>query len=326
MSKPENRNNQKIILCIGLPGSGKTFWAQQQIAAAKFRGEIFVRVNNDDIRDELNGGPFDHSVWTPKFESEVRKIRLERIANALKDGFSVIVDNTHLNEKTLKSLKTWAFQNFPHVFIEEKDFRDVPFQTCLERDAARMVSGERGVGPEVIMKMAKGANLIPEVTPYPVDWKLPWTIICDLDGTLALFGNRRNPYDASNCDFTDEPNLTVLSLLKSYQGNYRSGHIAWPNVSKTFFFSGRTDKYKDPTIRFLLNKCNFDVVGDSYFELVMRKTGDSRADEIIKKEMFDEHIRGKYNVFVIIDDRNKVCRMWRSLGLPLFQVGTGEEF
>ena len=319
-------NNQKIILCVGLPGSGKTYWAKQQIDSAKFRDETFVRVNNDDIRDELNGGPFDHAVWTPKFEEKVRKIRLERISEALKNGFSVIVDNTHLNSKTLKSLKVWSFQNFPHVFIEEKDFRDVPLQVCLDRDAERIARGERGVGREVIMKMAKGANLIPEITPYPVNWKLPWTIISDLDGTLALFGNRRNPYDASDCDTIDEPNLTVLSLLRTYHGNYCSGHTAYPNVSKIFFFSGRDDKYKDPTIRFLLNKCAIDIIEDPYFELVMRKSGDSRSDEIIKEEMFDEHIRGKYNVFVIVDDRLKVCRKWRSLGLPLFQVGTGEEF
>jgi hypothetical protein len=58
----------------------------------------------------------------------------------------------------------------------------------------------------------------------------------------------------------------------------------------------------------------------------MRTTGDGRSDEIVKKEFFDEHIMGKFNVFVVIDDRNRVCRMWRSLGLPLFNVGSGAEF
>ena len=48
--------------------------------------------------------------------------------------------------------------------------------------------------------------------------------------------------------------------------------------------------------------------------------------EIIKKGMFDKHIKNKYNVFVIVDDRPRVVRMWHSLGLPVFNVGDGREF
>jgi hypothetical protein len=58
----------------------------------------------------------------------------------------------------------------------------------------------------------------------------------------------------------------------------------------------------------------------------MREKGDNRSDEIIKKEFFDAHIVGKYNVSFVCDDRNRVVRLWHSLGLPVFNVGTGEEF
>lgn len=323
MSKPK-RTDQKAILTIGLPASGKTTWALKQVAMAHINGQKIVRINNDDIRDELNGGPMDHNNWTPKFEDKVRKLRFERMTEALKEGLDIIVDNTHLNYKTLASLKTWIKQNFPHVIIEEKDFRDVPIQVCLDRDAERIARGERGCGPEVIMKMVKDGGLQPEVSPYPINWELPWTIICDLDGTLARIG-KRNAYDCSQCDLLDTPNLHVLNLLRTYQWAHTGG-TSWPNVNKIHFFTGRTDNYKEPTQKFLRNKCGFLLPEDPYFELVMRQTGDQRADEIIKQEMFDTHIRGKYNVFVIVDDRNRVCRMWRSLGLPLFQVGSGEEF
>ena len=189
MSK--KRTNQTVTITLGLPASGKTTWAKKEVELAKLCNEIpIVRVNNDDIRDELNGGPMDHSNWTPEFEKKVRKVRFERITEALKSGCDVIVDNTHLSYKTLNSLKTWLKQNFPNVIIEEKDFRDVPLQECLDRDKARIARGERGVGSEVIMKMASEAGLIKEIPPHTIDWTLPWTIMCDLDGTLARIGKR----------------------------------------------------------------------------------------------------------------------------------------
>jgi hypothetical protein len=58
----------------------------------------------------------------------------------------------------------------------------------------------------------------------------------------------------------------------------------------------------------------------SYNYLVMREQGDSRKDTIVKKEMFDKYIKGKYNVLYVVDDRPCVCRMW-SLGLKVMQVG-----
>jgi hypothetical protein len=38
----------KLIITRGLPGSGKTTWARQQVR--------FVRVNRDDLREMLHGG------------------------------------------------------------------------------------------------------------------------------------------------------------------------------------------------------------------------------------------------------------------------------
>jgi predicted kinase len=321
----KKRNDQKCHILRGLPASGKSTWAKKEAEQQKNLGNETIIINNDSIRIELNQGK--EVPWTPKFEKKVRALRFERMERALKGGFDIIVDNTHLNYKTLNSLKTWLKQNFPHVIIVEKSFLDVSIQECIDRDKAREERGEPFVGTEVIMKMVNDANLMPEIPPYPIDWSLPWTIICDLDGSLALFGKKRNPYDCSQCDLTDEPNLHVLNLLRTYQSCYNTNpDLCSPYVSEIHFFTGRTDNYKEPTLRFLLKKCGFDVANDPFFELVMRTTGDSRPDEIVKEEMFDYHIRGKYNVFVIIDDRLRVCRKWRSMGLPLFQVGSGEEF
>jgi hypothetical protein len=53
----------------------------------------------------------------------------------------------------------------------------------------------------------------------------------------------------------------------------------------------------------------------------MRAADDQRSDDITKSELYDMHIRDQFTVLGVIDNRPKVCRMWRQLGLPGFQVG-----
>jgi hypothetical protein len=55
----------------------------------------------------------------------------------------------------------------------------------------------------------------------------------------------------------------------------------------------------------------------------MREYGDQRKDSIVKAEIFDQEIRGRYHVVAVFDDRDQVVRMWRSLGLTVFQVAEG---
>ena len=58
-----------------------------------------------------------------------------------------------------------------------------------------------------------------------------------------------------------------------------------------------------------------------YKQLYMRKTGDKRDDTIVKEEIFKEFIEPEYIVLGVIDDRNKVVRMWERLGLKVMKVG-----
>lgn len=46
-------------------------------------------------------------------------------------------------------------------------------------------------------------------------------------------------------------------------------------------------------------------------------------DSIIKRELFEAHVRDTYAVRFVLDDRNQVVRMWRSLGLTCLQVADG---
>jgi len=55
----------------------------------------------------------------------------------------------------------------------------------------------------------------------------------------------------------------------------------------------------------------------------MRKHGDYRPDDIVKKEMYDAFIKDQYNVLGVFDDRLKVVRMWEGLGLWVFNCNQG---
>jgi hypothetical protein len=55
--------------------------------------------------------------------------------------------------------------------------------------------------------------------------------------------------------------------------------------------------------------------GVPYDEIYMRPAEDKREDSIIKQELFDAHIRDRYNVLFVLDDRNRVVDMWRRNGL-----------
>lgn len=136
-------------------------------------------------------------------------------------------------------------------------------------------------------------------------------IICDIDGTLAIRGER-SPYDYSRVG-EDEPNLPIVELAKTLSENWSREII---------FVSGRDDSCEFETNEWI--RVTLDLF-DSYDDVVlhMRKTGDNRSDAIVKREIYDTHIKHQYQVDYVLDDRNSVVQMWRSLGLTVLQVNEG---
>jgi hypothetical protein len=82
--------------------------------------------------------------------------------------------------------------------------------------------------------------------------------------------------------------------------------------------SGRDDTFKDITLKWLTDN------GVFVNEIHMRQAGDKREDSIIKQELFEAHIKDKYNVVFVLDDRNRVVDMWRRNGLKCLQVAEGD--
>jgi hypothetical protein len=133
-------------------------------------------------------------------------------------------------------------------------------------------------------------------------------VICDLDGTLALHEGLRGPYDHAKAA-NDNINLPVRTVLLAMLD--RSYGV--------IFLSGREDKFRSQTVEFL-DRCDERFPG---FPLYMRATGDTRNDTIVKRELFDAHIRGKFRVEFCLDDRDRVVKLWRDMGLACFQVNYG---
>ena len=67
-----------------------------------------------------------------------------------------------------------------------------------------------------------------------------------------------------------------------------------------------------------------DDVGVVYDNIFIRAVNDSRKDSVIKREIYEKEIKGKYNIIAIFDDRNQVVEMWRSLGLTVLQCNYGD--
>ena len=164
------------------------------------------------------------------------------------------------------------------------------------------------------------------------------TVIFDLDGTLAIIDKRREKslkpngkmdwdvfFDPNNVFKLDEPNHPVIKMAQLF--NHDGFNIV--------IFSGRNDRSFHTTKKWLdLNQVPFDL-------LVMRPdkfkedswpiadgnpaTKEMRfmPDEILKKKMLDAFVDID-DVFLVVDDRDKVVKMWRDLGLNTFQVAPGD--
>lgn len=128
-------------------------------------------------------------------------------------------------------------------------------------------------------------------------------IIVDIDGTLAHMTGR-SPYDFDRVN-EDAVDIAVANICSFY---YNEGY-------SVILLSGRDEACRTVTVDWLHTNCI------AYSRLFMRAEGDCRQDTVVKRELFDAHIRGMYDVEFVIDDCPCVCRQWRDMGLKVLQAG-----
>ncbi len=280
---------KRVLVLVGLPASGKSTFANSLLLAEP---GCWVRSNKDSLRAMAHA-----SHWSKGNEKFILRLRDQIIMMAMEDGKNVIVDDTNFG-KHINHIKELVKGE---AIVEVNDsFLQVPLEECIRRDALR----PQRVGKGVIMQMYR--KYVQILTPPPVyDPNLSDAIIVDMDGTLSLL-NGRSPYDASTCH-QDPPNQPVLDTV-----------LLWQQSIKVIILSGRMDDCQVQTEKWL---AQYGVKPTGIF---MRATGDQRKDSIIKQEIFDREILGQYNVKFVLDDRQQVVDMWRSLGLTVFQVAEGD--
>jgi hypothetical protein len=133
-------------------------------------------------------------------------------------------------------------------------------------------------------------------------------VIVDIDGTLALRTGDRSPFDWERVG-EDVPNQPIIGLtwILTRTGKY------W-----IILVSGRDEVCRPETEAWLKDK------GVTFDRLYMRPKGNYEKDSVIKERLYLEFIAPEFQVDFVLDDRDQVVRMWRSLGLTTLQVAEGD--
>lgn len=293
-----------VIVCIGPPASGKSTWVKDFIS----KNPNYVKVSRDDFRYMLK-----NTGWCePKIEKMITELHNEAVITALSNKLSVVIDNTNVKVKFINEIidlvKEYANVSY-RVF-------DVPLKTLYERDSAR----ERSVGKDVIDRMYNDYQILKDsfhFQPVKKEKKkkvikpnyssnLPDAVIFDLDGTLAIMSDKRNPYDWDMVDM-DDPNDVVIEQVKYHKSLGR----------KIIIISGRDIVSMERT------KIWLNIYDIEYDLILMRPTNNFEKDDIIKRRLFEEFIEDRYNIIAVYDDRLSVCQMWYDKELFVFNCNQG---
>ena len=300
---------RKLIICRGIQGSGKSTWSKQWCHEDP---EHRVRFNNDDIRSMLG------DYWVPSREKLVTEAKANMITFALINGYDVVVDNMNLNPKEDTWIRTLCEKiekdTGIHVNIEYKDFW-TPVEECIRRDATR----PNPIGEKVIKETWRRyrnfiiSSDIKEMLKNKaehVDGGRP-VILVDMDATLCLNTSGRPFYGENSASgmLEDVPVEEICNLVRQ-MGEH----------CLVFIVTGReeTAEVVDATKEWLKKN---DIPSDAMF---FRPVGDYSPGPDCKRKIYEENIKGKYNVQFVLDDNSKCVKMWRDQGLICLQPNEGK--
>jgi hypothetical protein len=156
------------------------------------------------------------------------------------------------------------------------------------------------------------------------------TIICDLDGTIALDHGRAAKYlhqegcagrtkERPNCTCrrdwdsyffacgTDEPNWPVINMMR----------LLWEDGYNIRILSGRANRVREITEKWLAEHAV------PHHTLILRPENNREDDHKMKPELAFRQGWTPDCVLFVFEDRQRVVDAWRQLGYTVFQVAPG---
>lgn len=278
----------------GLPASGKSTEAENLV-----RQGNWVRLNRDLLRTMLH---FDK--WSGRNEGHTVDAEKALAKMFLEKGISVIIDDTNLSQKHKDMWLEIAKETGCEMATLEKN---PSFDELLIREAKR-----DKVGLHVIYRMGFQFGKVPQpAKPF---------VLCDIDGTIADCEHRRmwvqgeGKKDWKNFFAHMDEDTPIASTIKMVMEYKAKGH-------DIILLTARPDDYREMTEEWVAKHTDIDPI-----TIIMRASGDTRPDIEVKKQMFETYFKDKYPIETMIDDRPCVIRMWQEIGVPVIDVGNGEEF
>lgn len=139
------------------------------------------------------------------------------------------------------------------------------------------------------------------------------TVIFDLDGTLCDITHRMHFIENGNKDWDgfykacwmDAPKLPIIEI----------NNMCFDANHNIIISSGRSENVRNETIQWLKEHHVY------YDDLMMRPNACFVPDQALKKAWLDQGKMGPIeNILFVVEDRDRMVKMWRDQGLTCLQV------
>jgi predicted kinase len=285
----------KMKICVGISGAGKSTLAKKLV-----ENEGYVEISRDNFREQLFGQNYKFTKQNEKIiEDKVEKYWQELLLTRP----NVIVSDTNLNPKYRQ---LWIDRAHANGYLSEL----VPLEITLEEAYKRNLKrGYKALDTNVLnnqyakwLDFQRSQKKFPPV--YSPKINAPKIIICDIDGTVCEMEGR-GPFEWDKVH-TDKPREQVIKMISAYV-RQEDLQIA--------FVSGRSGQCQQLTLEWLEKHLPFDVF-KKIIGLYMRgKDQLYTNDKVHKQKIFFDFLSENYNVVAAFDDRPKIVRLWKDLGI-----------
>lgn len=139
--------------------------------------------------------------------------------------------------------------------------------------------------------------------------------VFDFDGTLSNTDHRKHFLTGKRKDWDGW--YAAASLDTPHRDIIKFTWLANKEKIAPLICTGRGEEYRDQSEEWLF------IHNVNYNKMYMRAKKDHRDDTIIKKELLDLMRQDGYDPVLVFEDRDRVVKMWRDLGIRCIQVAPG---